>query len=175
MREVVGISCAQVGLSALDELQVDALVLMPFKDEHPLKGAAGFCDWRLNGRVSSLFLSDWYQAQARDVLMMDTCGRIGSKWVFLFGQGKRYGMDLTIFRRNIRRMLETLKKADIRSMALELPGIDPGPLSAPEAVAAFLDEAREIYRGSKITLLAPYPRFTEFVHQVAADFDDVEI
>ncbi len=175
MRDVLGICCTQVGLAALDDLQVDALVLMPFKDERPLKGAAGYCDWRLNGRVSSLFLSGWYRAQPRDVLMMDTCGRIGSRWVFLFGQGKRYGMDLTIFRRNIRRMLETVKKADMQSLALELPGVDPGPLSAPEAVAAFLDEARAIYRGAKITLLSPFPRFSEFVHQVAADFDDVEI
>lgn len=175
MSESLSVGSVQLGLRALDGLQVDALVLMPFKDERPLKAAAGFCDWRLNGRVSTLFESGWYEARPRDVLMMDTCGRIGSKWVFLFGQGQRYGMDLTTFRRRVKRMLETVKKADMHSLALELPGVDPGPLSAPEALAVFLDEARQIFRGKRITLLSPFPRFTEFIQQVAADLDDVAL
>jgi len=46
-----------VCLESLDRLSVDVLVLGPFEGERPLRGTAGYCDWRLNGRLSRMLMN----------------------------------------------------------------------------------------------------------------------
>ena len=49
-----GLHVLAADLAKWDEADRDALVLPIFADERPLRGAAGLCDWRLNGRLSRL-------------------------------------------------------------------------------------------------------------------------
>lgn len=172
--DVVEISCRPVGLDSLDRMDVDALVLAPFQDERPLRGAAGYSDWRLNGRLSRMILAGGFEARDREVLLTDTLGRIGTPRVFLFGQGERYAMDLTRFQRSVERVLQTLDRARMRSYAIELPGVDPGPVSVPQAISAFL-EAAAGHPGTRVELLVPYPRFAELVSEIAAGERGVKI
>lgn len=169
------ISCALNGLDTLDGLSVETLVLAPFRDERPLRGAAGFCDWRLNGRISRLLLSGWFACKPREVLLMDTGNRIGPSSLFLFGQGQRMTMDLTSFRRSMDRILGTLQKAGRDSLAIDLPGVDPGPLAAPQAISTFMEAVLSAEDISRITLLAPHSRFCEFVGDCVGDDDRVEL
>jgi hypothetical protein len=169
------VRCAQVGLDTLDKMSVDALVLAPFSDDIPLKGAAGYCDWRMNGRLSRLLESGMFSCKPKEVLLTNTQDLIGCERVFLFGQGKRYGMDLTIFQRSMGRVIEVVKKALMGSYAIELPGVDPGPLSVPQAISAFLDAAATIYPEGKITLISPYPRFSELAAEITADDKRIDL
>ena len=164
-----------IGLTSLDTLDADVLVLSPFGDERPLRGSAGFCDWRLNGRLSRLVQAGWFKSQPREVLLMDTCRRIGTRWILLFGQGLRNGMTLDLFQQNLQRTANTLKKARFLNFAIELPGVDPGPLSVPQAVSAFLDIFATDLKQAKVTLLSPYQRFIEMVDEIAGEDERISI
>jgi hypothetical protein len=118
-----------VSLQSLDRLSVDVLVLGPFENERPLRGAAGYCDWRLNGRLSRML------------------------------------------KRRVRKMIVDVKKAKFTSYAIELPGVDPGPLHPEQAINEFLDAAATIFREGAVTLFSHSTRFSEQISE-AIERDD---
>lgn len=160
-----------LNLESLDRLSVDVLVLGPFEDERPLRGVAGYCDWRLNGRLSQMLMDKSFLGKPRDVVLTDTGDRIGSPRVLLFGQGKRLSLDLTIFKRRVRKMIVDVKKAKFSRYAIELPGVDPGPLHPEQAIYEFLDAAATIFREGSVTLFSHSTRFSEQISE-AIEKDD---
>jgi hypothetical protein len=171
----LGVKTLPLGFESLDRLYVDVLVLGPFEDERPLRGAAGYCDWRLNGRLSQMLEKESFLGKPRDVVLTDTGGRIGSPRVLLFGQGKRYSLDLTMFKRRVRKMIVDVKKAKFSSYAIELPGVDPGPLHPEQAVYEFLDAAATIFREGGVTVLSHSTRFTEQITEAAEKDDRISL
>ncbi len=167
--------CSPSGLETLDKLSVDALVLMPFADDQPLKGTAGFCDWRLNGRLSRIIQSGSFTAKPLEVLLTNTQGKIGTERIFLFGQGMRKEMDLEVFEKRIQEVLATIKKARINSYALELPGTHPGPLSFPQVMPAFLDVVTSFLPDTTLTLLCPAPKNVELISKIVAGDNRVAV
>jgi hypothetical protein len=163
----LGVKALPLSLDSLDRLSVDVVALGLFEDERPLKGATGYCDWRLNGRLSRMFVDESFLGKPRDVVLTDTGGRIGSPRVLLFGQGKRYSLDLTIFKRRVRKMIVDVKKACFSSYAIELPGVDPGPLHPDQAICEFLDAAATIFREGAVTLFGHSTRFIEQISEAA--------
>jgi cytosol aminopeptidase family protein len=164
-----------VELASLDSLSVEAIVLAPFDDEKPLKGAAGFCDWRLNGRISELLISGWYTAKSREVLMLDTCRRIGPERVVLFGQGRRVTMDIIVFKRNVKRIIEALKKAKLTNFAIELPKIKAGLDGLDETVPTFFDILAQDYPQAKVVLLCADQDYLDKVRKLASQDKRVSV
>jgi hypothetical protein len=164
-----------VGLASLDKMSVDVLVLGPFEDERPLRGTTGYCDWRLNGRLSQMIMDESFLGKPRDVVLTDTGGRIGSPRVLVFGQGKRVSMDLTIYKRRVRKMIVDVKKACFQSYAIELPGIDPGPLHPEQAIYEFLEAAATIFREGAVTLFTHSTRFTEQISEAIEKDDRISL
>lgn len=171
----LGVRTLPLGLSSLDRMEVDVLVLGPFEAERPLRGATGYCDWRLNGRLSRMLEKESFQGKPRDVVLTDTGGRIGSPRVLLFGQGKRYSLDLTMYKRRVRKMIVDVKKACFSSYAIELPGVDPGPLHPEQAICEFLDAAATIFREGAVTLLSHSTRFTEQITEAVKSDDRISL
>jgi hypothetical protein len=171
----LGVKTLPLSLANLDRMSVDVLVLGPFEDEQPLRGATGYCDWRLNGRLSRMLEKESFIGKPRDVVLTDTGGRIGSPRVLLFGQGKRYSLDLTMFKRRVRKMIVDVKKACFQSYAIELPGVDPGPLHPDQAIYEFLEAAATIFREGAVTLLSHSTRFTEQISEAAKNDDRIAL
>ncbi len=169
------ITFAPISLKDLDRLSVEALVLAPFVEDLPLRSAAGFCDWRLNGRISQQLQSGWFSSQQQEVLWMNSHGRIAAPWVLIMGQGSRQEMDLGLFSTFLQQTMAVLAKAKIRNFAIELPGVDPGPLEAPQALTLFYQTALSVLGNSELTVLCPYPHFAEVAREVAGDVDQVTI
>lgn len=162
-------------LSALDRLDTEALVLMPCREDRPLVGAAGWCDWRLCGRLSRLIEEGWYQPRRHEALLTDSAGRIGPPRVLLLGQGSRSALDATALRRSAQHLAEVIRRAGWQSLACEIPGVEPGPLSAPEALSAFLGELADRLPGRSVVLFCPHRRFQEFAEEVARDLPGVRL
>jgi hypothetical protein len=171
----LGVLALPLGLESLDRMSVDVLVLSHFEDERPLRGATGYCDWRLNGRLSRMLQKESFLGKPRDVVLTDTGGRIGSPRVLLFGQGKRYSLDLAIYKRRVRKMIVDVKKACFKSYAIELPGVDPGPLHPEQAIYEFLDAAATIFREGPVTLLSHSNRFTEQITEAVGNDDRISL
>src|SRR4051812_49485004 len=64
------LSVLPLDLARWDEAARDCLVLPVFKDDRPLRGAAGLVDWRLCGRLSRLVKSNRATAGAGENLML---------------------------------------------------------------------------------------------------------
>lgn len=154
-------------LEALDHLQADVLLLGVFDDDRPLKGAAGYCDWRLNGRLSRMLQSGSFKSQADEVLLTDTAGRIPVPRVLLFGLGPRQALDLAAFRSVVRMMLVTAKKMGSSHLAMEMPGVNPGPLDPRQGLDALLKVAHNAYPACRITLMVADRRNHELAEEEA--------
>ncbi|HOX45319.1 MAG TPA: M17 family peptidase N-terminal domain-containing protein [Myxococcota bacterium] len=143
-------------LETLDRLGVDALVLGVCSDDRPLQGAAGLCDWRLNGRLSALVQSGAFTGAADEVLLTDTGARIGTARVLLLGLGPKGGLELAAVRRGLRQMLVVAKKACLARLALELPGLGRPNGPAPAELAALtLEVVDKAYAEVELELLVP--------------------
>ena len=154
-------------LEALDRLEADVLLLSVFDDDRPLKGAAGYCDWRLNGRLSRMLLNGSFKSQAEEVLLTDTAGRIPVPRVLLFGLGSRRELDLAAFRSAVRMMLVTAKKMGSSHLAMEMPGVNPGPLDPRQGLDALLKVAHNAYPACRMTLLVADRRNQELAEEEA--------
>ena len=69
------IEVAELGLPALDVLDVDALAVF-VGPERPLQGLAGFADWRLCGALSRAIRGGLFDAAPDDALLLPSGGRM---------------------------------------------------------------------------------------------------
>lgn len=165
---LLSLVCRPFSLESLDNLSVEALALTLFEDDRPLKGAAGFCDWRLNGRLSHMLQAGSFIGKPMEVMLTNTRKKIGTDRIFLFGQGTRKDMNLELFENRIHDLLYTIKKAHLTSFAIELPGLHPGPLSLPQAIPTFLDVATSLMPETEVTLLCPLQKGVNLVAEIAS-------
>lgn len=143
----------RAGLETLDRLTADVLIAGVASDERPLRGAAGYCDWRLNGRLSASLLAERFSGRPGETLLSDTNRRLGPPRVLLIGLGPRDELEEPAVRKAVRRMLVVAKKARFERLALEPPGC--GVLDAERAVAIAIEVARKAAEGAQLTLLCP--------------------
>jgi hypothetical protein len=81
---VLRVELAELGLPALDALEVDALAVL-VGPERPLQGLAGFADWRLCGAISRAIRAGEYRPDAGEALLLTPGGRLPMPRVFCFG------------------------------------------------------------------------------------------
>lgn len=108
-------------LRRLDELKSEALALVLFEDERPLRGALGLVDWRLTGQISRLLLRGHARGAPGEAVLVPTRPRLPFEKLFLFGAGRRAELDEARFRRVVDRALTTLDRARVRASVLGLP------------------------------------------------------
>ncbi len=78
------IDVAEVGLAAIDALDVDAVAVFVGPDR-PLQGLAGFLDWRLCGAISRAIRTGTFDGADGEALLLPSAGRIAPGRVFCFG------------------------------------------------------------------------------------------
>jgi hypothetical protein len=118
------IEVAELGLPAIDGLDVDALAVF-VGPERPLQGFAGFADWRLCGAVSRAIRSGVFEARPDEALLLPSGGRIAPPRVFCFGLP---GVPLPpeAFLHVARVACEALARAGSAAFATAMPPLDGG-------------------------------------------------
>jgi hypothetical protein len=132
-------------LSRWDEVEhaTDALVLTFFSDERPLRGAAGLADWRLCGRLSRLVRQRKITGKQHESLMLPPGVRLPFRRIMLFGLGDSAGFDEAAYRSNVRWLRDVVRRAGIKSYAIQPPGRATGLIGARRALDLWLDEAEK--------------------------------
>lgn len=118
------IELAELGLPAIDALDVDALAVF-VGPERPLQGLAGFADWRLCGAISRVIRAGHFSAAAGEALLLPSAARIGPSRVFCFGVGTT-PLSADAFGRASRQLWDALGRAGSDSFASAWPPLDPG-------------------------------------------------
>jgi hypothetical protein len=120
----------------------DCLVLPVFKDDRPLRGAAGLADWRLCGRLSRLLKSSKATAEAGETMMLPPGRRLRFRRVLWFGLGDAKGYTDDRFRKDVAWIRKVLEDASATDWALQAPGRASGLIGARRAVELMLEDAK---------------------------------
>jgi hypothetical protein len=136
----MALSVLPLDLARWDEARRDTLVLSVFKDERPLRGAAGLADWRLCGKLSRLVKSNKVDANARETLLLPATRRLPFSKILWFGLGESKGYTDERFRKDLAWIVDVVAKANISDWALQPPGRASGMIGARRAIEIMLDE-----------------------------------
>jgi hypothetical protein len=171
------IEVAELGLSALDGLDVDALAVF-VGPERPLQGFAGYADWRLCGAISRAIRTGLFRADAGEALLLPSGGRVAPARVFCFGVAEA-PLAPEAFLHAARTLCEALARAGSEAFATSMPPLAGGDtalaaklwleasLVRPVRRQIVLGEARALQRdlaaaraalGVEVEVLAPPSR-----------------
>jgi cytosol aminopeptidase family protein len=171
------IEVAELGLAAIDGLDVDAVAVF-VGPERPLQGFAGFADWRLCGAISRAIRSGIFDALPDESLLLPSGGRIAAPRVFCFGL-PAVPLSPQAFLHASRAACEALARAGSDAFATSMPPLAggdgalaaklwiEGALVRPVKRQVLLGEARALQRdltsarnaaGVDVEVLAPPSR-----------------
>ncbi len=168
------LSFADASLASLDALSgIDALALLVFEDERPLRGLAGFVDWRLCGALSRILLGGRFTGGSGDALLFPVVGRLTGERVFCFGAGRKAELGKAGFAAAARRLGQALALAGARAFVSELPGVDG--LDDPERVQVFLTEVAASFKAERIVLFGDARAQAKAFQQVAGKLPQVQL
>src|SRR6188472_3201569 len=109
----MALSVLPLDLARWDEAARDCLVLPVFRDDRPLRGAAGLADWRLCGRLSRLLKANKATAAAGETMMLPPGRRLRFKRVMWFGLGDAKGYSDERFRKDLGWICQVVKEAGV--------------------------------------------------------------
>jgi hypothetical protein len=118
------IEVADLGLAAIDALDVDALAVF-VGPERPLQGFAGFADWRMCGAVSRAIRTGLFHGGAGESLLIPSDGRMAPGRIFCFGIPGA-PLEPRAFLAESRRLCEALARAGSEAFATSLPPMHGG-------------------------------------------------
>ncbi len=134
------LSVLPLDLARWDESARDCLVLPVFRDDRPLRGAAGLADWRLCGRLSRLLKSNKATAEAGETMMLPPGRRLRFSRVMWFGLGDAKGYSDDRLRKDLTWITSVVKNAGVTDWALQVPGRASGLIGARRAVEILLED-----------------------------------
>jgi len=147
----MALSVLPLDLARWDEANRDCLVLPVFKDDRPLRGAAGLADWRLCGKLSSLVKANRMNGESGETLMMPPGRRPKFGRIMWFGLGETKGYSDERYRRDLAWIVDVVSKAGISELTIQAPGRSSGLIGARRAVEIMLED--DVLALQPITLL----------------------
>lgn len=127
-------------LARWDEAKRDCLVLPVFRDDRPLRGAAGLVDWRLCGKLSRLLRDSRASADPGETMLLPPGRRLRFSRILWFGLGDAKGYSEERFRKDLAWILGVVKKAAVTDWALQMPGRASGLIGARRAIEIVLED-----------------------------------
>jgi hypothetical protein len=124
----------------VDVQECDLLTLGFFQDERPLRGAAGWVDWRLNGKLSRFCIEGKLTGEWIETTLIPSEGRVSPRMILLLGLGKvkEYGYlrirELSSF------LWTVLQKMRVPSTCVCLPCGEAYNVNGGKLMALFLEE-----------------------------------
>ncbi|MBX3160354.1 MAG: hypothetical protein KF773_30600 [Deltaproteobacteria bacterium] len=136
----MALSVLPLDLARWDEASRDCLVLPVFKDDRPLRGAAGLADWRLCGKLSRLVTANRASAESGETLMLPPGRRLRFSRLLWFGLGDAKAYNDERFRKDLAWILGVVRRAGIAEWVLQAPGRASGLIGARRAIEIMLEE-----------------------------------
>ncbi len=136
----MALSVLPLDLVRWDETKRDCLVLPVFKDDRPLRGAAGLADWRLCGKLSRLVKSNRASAEAGESILLPPGRRLRFSKILWFGLGESKGYSDERFKHDVAWITEVVRNAGVTDWAVQPPGRASGLIGARRAVELMMDQ-----------------------------------
>jgi hypothetical protein len=138
----MALSVLPLDLGRWDEAKRDCLVLPVFKDDRPLRGAAGLADWRMCGRLSRLLKASRATGERGETMLLPPGRRLSFARIMWFGLGDARGYTDERFKKDVAWILEVIAPAGMTDWCVQAPGRASGHIGARRAVELMLDDDR---------------------------------
>lgn len=138
-------------LAGLDRLEGDSLAVFLLKDVRPLRGVAGFLDWRTNGALSRLVMSGTFAGDPGEVVLAPTRGRLGMRRCFLFGLGSVADCERERMHDVAADAIRVLEQANASTLAFAAPSVP----ERPELETLFVQGVKRLPRPPDVVLISP--------------------
>jgi hypothetical protein len=146
------IEVAELGLAAIDALDVDALAIF-VGPERPLQGFAGYADWRMCGAISRAIRNGFFGGGADETLLIPSGGRVHAARIFCFGLPSTGPLAPDGFLRAARQACEVMARAGSDAFATAMP-----PFGGDLALAARLWLEASLVRPVRRQVILGEPR-----------------
>jgi len=158
----------------VDLQECGILILGFFEDERPLRGSAGWIDWRLNGKLSHLLIEGRLTGEWEETTLLATQGRIVPPLLLLIGLGRVREYSYLRLRELSPHLFKTLRDLKPQEICFSLPhgetyNVDCGKLTAillegiVDCLDARTDDVEAWVRGLRVFFAEGEERFTETV------------
>ena len=137
----MALSVLPLDLARWDESRRDCLVLPVFRDDRPLRGAAGLADWRMCGKLSRMIKANRASAEAGESILLPPGRRLPFSRILWFGLGEAKGYSDDRFKHDLSWILEVVRNAGVKDWAVQAPGRAPINPDARRAVELMLEHS----------------------------------
>jgi hypothetical protein len=107
-----------------DRLGGDAVAVLYFEDQRPLRGPCAVVDWRLDGQLTRALLDGRLTGRAGEHAVFQNNAKLQTDWSLFIGGGKWDGLCRQTYASLIRHLLVNAHQAGFRKLALCLPLIE---------------------------------------------------
>jgi hypothetical protein len=114
-----------------DLMEGEVVAALFFEDVRPLRGAAALLDWRLNGRLTDMLLTEEVTGQAGEHVLLNNNGKVAADWILFVGAGSWHELNTGRYAEVLRHLLVVCSEAgfSLVSICLTAPtGIAPNVL-----------------------------------------------
>lgn len=112
-----------VDLAGLDAFKGEALGLFVWSDVRPLRGVAGYVDWRLCGALSQTLVKEHFRGLPGETMLLPVSGRLHARRIFVFGLGSAQAWDGSVLSAGCRRAYDVMNRAGVRQVHLAAPAL----------------------------------------------------
>lgn len=121
----------KVSSEPLEALTYDTLAFGFFSDERPPRGYCGLADWRMNGLVSKLIVTDRITGTFMEKVLICSDHRIPSPKILLIGLGESTQLTYEKLYTAGHSLSQTLDEIECMDYAFDIPGSDRCNLEMP--------------------------------------------
>ena len=158
----------------VDLQECGILILGFFEDERPLRGSAGWIDWRLNGMLSHFLIEGRLTGEWEETTLLASQGRIVPRLLLLIGLGRVREYSYLRLRELSPHLFKTLGDLKPSEICLSLPhgetyNVDCGKLAAillegiTDCLDGRTDDVEAWVRGLRVFFAEGEERFSETV------------
>jgi hypothetical protein len=140
-------------LESLDTLEgVDTLMLFVGEDERPLRGVAGYTDWRMCGKLSQLLVDNFFTGAMGDSVLLPSANRVRVGRIMVAGLGSLRDLSPSVAGEALKSAAQKLNKVQTEGVALEIPGA--GLLDEETRARLLTQVFVPEFKGQRVALLA---------------------
>ena len=140
----------ELSFTDIDKVDTEAIVLLFFDDERPLRGAAGIMDWRMNGAISNLIMNNKIRGEKGESILLLPNKRIKGKKVLMMGLGDSSKFTESTLKKTSGEVMNKLLKIGVKKFHLAIPSKELLSINAQVTALNVTEGIKSIIEKNKI-------------------------
>lgn len=141
---------SRLSATDIDKIETEAIVLLFFSNERPLKGATGLIDWRMNGSISRLISKGMISGEKGEATLILPSRRIKSEKILMAGLGDSSTFGEASLKDTAIAIIRQLDKISIKNFAVAMPPLLESHMSTKDAATTLLRQLVETIEMDKL-------------------------